>query len=94
MLTTQNISKEEISGLLFPSEEILNTTEEQELRRTKLHRALSLGNLERTKVEIVFRDTVATKAVETTIWGVTDRDVILKGAITLPIRRIASVKIL
>ena len=51
----QQIDKEAIAGLHFPDEEILHTSEEVKLRHADLQRALSLGNLEYTKIKIYFR---------------------------------------
>ena len=60
-------------------------------RFVELHRALYLGNLEREKVRIVFSDNESLKRVETTIWGVTDKAVILKKYTIIPLERIVSV---
>ena len=60
-------------------------------RRLELNRALSLGNLEQQKVKIVFVDQEGYKRVETTVWGVTDKSVILKKSTLIPLQRIVSV---
>ena len=57
-------------------------------RKNDLDRALSLGNLEHVKIKIFFEDDISKKAVETTIWGVTDSRVILKQGVVIPVNRI------
>jgi uncharacterized protein (UPF0248 family) len=52
-----------------------------------------LGNLERSKIKIYFEDDTSKKVVNTTVWGVTDKRVILKQGLVIPIHRIHSVKL-
>lgn len=85
------IEKEEIRFLKFPKNDVLEKKRDQIDRFIELQRALALGNLERTKVKIVFADNMGTKKVETTIWGITDKSVILKRATILPLQRIISI---
>lgn len=89
--TTTNfelIEKEDIGTLKFPSEEVLTDPDQIKERKNDLDRALALGNLERTKIKIYFQDDKSLKAVETTVWGVTDKRVILKQGVVIPIQRI------
>jgi 3-polyprenyl-4-hydroxybenzoate decarboxylase len=90
-IKTQRIEKEEIKSLSFPKNEVLVSKEDQADRSVKLNRALSLGNLEQVKVKIVFEDNINTKSVETTIWGLTTKGVILKESTVIPLNRIVSV---
>ena len=60
-------------------------------RRADLDRALTLGNLEHSKIKIYFADDESNKVVETTVWAVTDKRVILKQGVGIPIARILSV---
>jgi hypothetical protein len=87
------IEKEKIHEMHFAGEEVLASPEERKTRLRNLERALALGNLEKAKVKIVFEDTEGIKQVETTVWGVTDKRVILKGGIHIPIHRVHEVKI-
>ncbi|MHA7060130.1 hypothetical protein ACWGOQ_0023080 [Aquimarina sp. M1] len=87
----QSIEKENIKFLTFPKEDVLNKRKDQIDRILELQRALSLGNLERQKVKIVFVDNKGFKKVETTIWGITDKEVILKQATIIPLERIISI---
>jgi hypothetical protein len=87
------IDKEAIATLKFPSTEVLAGTEQIDERRRDLNNAMSLGNLEHSKIKIYFEDEESCKIVETTVWGVTDKRVILKQGIGIPINRIHSVKL-
>lgn len=87
----QMIEKEQIKHLKFPKNEILKEKKAIADRKVELRRALALGNLERQKVKIIFADEKGYKRVETTVWGITDRSVILKQATLIPLQRIVSV---
>ena len=82
------IEKEAIENLHFPEIDVLQDKDAINQRNTELDRALSLGNLEHSKIKIYFEDDNSKKVVETTIWGVTDKRVILKKGVVIPINRI------
>ncbi len=84
----QIIEKELIQSLHFPTSDVLEEKEEKSQRNSDLNRALTLGNLEHSKIKIFFEDNQSKKVVETTVWGVTDNRVILKQGIGIPINRI------
>jgi hypothetical protein len=91
--TFEKIEKENISGLKFPDVEVLSDHEEIKSRTQELSRALALGNLEHTKIRIYFEDDASRKVVETTVWGVTDKRVILKQGVVIPINRVHEIRI-
>ena len=91
--TPLHVEKEEIDNLKFPNEEVLQSTDDIGKREMEINRALTLGNLEHSKIKIIFEDSEGLKKVETTIWGVTDKRIILKQGIVLPIHRIHELKI-
>ncbi|RXR16253.1 hypothetical protein EQG63_11545 [Flavobacterium amnicola] len=82
------IEKEAIADLHFPKKDVLEEREDIARRKQELDRALSLGNLEHSKIKIFFEDDASKKMVETTIWGVTEERVILKQGVVIPIQRI------
>lgn len=82
------IQKEDIPQLTFPKVEVLKDPSEIQQRFNDLNRALSLGNLEHSKIKIYFEDNLSKKVVETTVWGLTDQRVILKQGNVIPINRI------
>ena len=89
----KSIEKEKIEHLKFPSTEVLHDHALITSRDNDLKRALSLGNLEHGKIKIYFEDEHHGHMVETTVWGVTDKRVILKQGVVIPIHRIHAIKL-
>lgn len=87
------IPKEIINHLRFPTGDVLNNEEDKEVRKRDLMRALALGNLEHHKITTYFEDGEGLKYVNTTYWGVTEDNVILKYGMILPICRIKKIVI-
>jgi len=85
------IEKETVQCLNFPNNEVLETVEAKKSRSAVLNRASILGNIDRTKMNIFFKDNEGLKKIYTTIWGVTDKYVILKGASLIPLHRVVKV---
>ena len=88
------IEKENINSLTFPSEEVLTNKSQKASRASKLARAVKLGNLEKHKVRIDFKDASSIKRVQTTIWSVTEYFAILKSHTRIPVNRILDVNFL
>jgi hypothetical protein len=82
------IDKEDIALLKFPLTDVLDDVDEIKARISEINRALSLGNLEHSKIKIFFEDIESKKVVDTTVWGVTDKNVMLKQGVMIPIHRI------
>ena len=87
------INKEDISVLRFPNDEVLASPEKTEERKILLERAVVLGNTFKGKAKLVFEDDECIRQIETHIWGLTDKRVILKQGIVIPIHRIHEVKL-
>jgi hypothetical protein len=85
------IEKENIETLKFPHNEVLNDEIAISQRKNELERALSLGNLEHSKIQIYFQDDLSQKMVETTVWALTDESVVLKKGVGIPINRILKI---
>lgn len=94
METTQYqlIDKEAVDNLHFPENDVLTSAESKAERATDLKTAMTLGNLEHTKIRIYFEDDTSFKVVDTTVWGITDKRVILKQGLVIPINRVHKVK--
>lgn len=86
------IEKEEIPYLQFSGEEVLKSEEEKEKRWEDLTTAMQLGNIYKRKVFIYFKDNQGLKKVRTTIWALTEKYVILKGGIVIPVWRIIKIE--
>jgi uncharacterized protein (UPF0248 family) len=82
------IEKESVAGLKFPEDDVLTVKDDIKIRNSNLERAMKLGNLEHGKIKIIFEDSTGLKQVETTVWGVTDKRVILKQGLVIPIHRV------
>ncbi|MES2573575.1 MAG: hypothetical protein V4572_01405 [Bacteroidota bacterium] len=82
------IEKEDIQTLRFPNTDVLQDKEAISQRINDLNRAQALGNLEHSKIKIYFEDDSSKKVVETTVWAVTDNNVVLKKGVGIPINRI------
>lgn len=89
--SVQLVQKEQIKFLKFPKEDVLDRKIDQANRFSELKQAQALGNLEREKVKIFFVDDSSLKKVETTVWGITDKAVILKQCTIIPMERIISI---
>lgn len=87
------IQKEIIGTLHFPKQEVLFSNADIVKREKELRRAIVLGNVHNVNVKIDFEDIEGLKKVETTIWGVTDKSVILKTNVSIPIHRIVRINI-
>ncbi len=83
-----SVPKEQVNDLRFPNGEVLKDRDDIRKRRADLERAVMLGNVEKSKVRLVFEDEVGLKYVETTIWSITDDRVILKGDGSIPLQRV------
>ena len=82
------IEKESISTLHYPKTEVLKTIQEEKIRAHELQSAIRLGNTQKRKVKIVFEDNQGLKQIETTVWAVTEKNILLKGGMFIPIIRI------
>ncbi|CAH0335760.1 hypothetical protein IQ05_01098 [Flavobacterium tiangeerense] len=82
------IDKEAIAALKFPNTDVLEDNDQIKMRISEVNRALSLGNLEHSKIKIFFEDVESKKVVDTTVWAVTDKNIILKQGVMIPINRI------
>jgi hypothetical protein len=86
------IEKEEITEFTFPKGDVLTTEEARAERQARIQRGTRLGNGMKSKVKIIFEDVEGLKKVETTIWGFTDKNIILKKTTIIPIRCVHEIK--
>lgn len=90
--TTPLVEKESIVEFSFPQGDLLGTEEKRDELQARIEKGMHLGNASKGKVKIIFEDVDGLKKVETTIWGFTDKNVILKRTTIIPIRCIHEVK--
>lgn len=91
-MTISLIEKESVSTLEFAKREVLTDKQAIAWRKSKLERALLLGNLYKVKSRIFFETNQGSKVVETTIWAVTSNYILLKGGLVIPIQCITGVE--
>lgn len=84
----QLLEKENIANLHFPAHEVLADVNDRKTRLYDLESATTLGNIEHNKIKIVFEDDQGLKYTETTVWATTERNIVLKSGITIPLHRI------
>lgn len=90
---TLQTTKENLHLLKFSKEDVATTEIEKRKRSVSLIRAMRLGNLFKNKVSIYFKDSLNRIVhVRTTIWGVTQKNVILKRGTLIPIKSIVKVE--
>ncbi|MDG2370201.1 MAG: hypothetical protein P8M12_06120 [Flavobacteriales bacterium] len=89
--TTEVIEKESIPTLHFPTLPVSKSKEQLQVLKKKLKRSMILGNVHRTKMRIIFEDETGKKEVQTTIWAVGDKNIVLKKGVTIPIHRLVDV---
>ncbi len=90
---SQLIEKEDITSFSFPKTDVLQDKFQIDLRSKNIERASKLGNKFKNKVHIFFEDNKSLKRVETTIWGVTEKYLILKRNTVIPIKRVLAINI-
>jgi hypothetical protein len=87
--TIQKIAKESVHECSFISSP-RNSEQGKEIEN-RLHSAMLLGNNYRSKVRITFSTRDGLREVETTVWAYTEKYVVLKGGIFLPVNSVVSV---
>lgn len=88
------IEKEKIPFLAFPSGTLPKAQHKILELTSKLLRAMLLGNIEKNKCSIIFKDNEGLKEVDTTVWSFDNQFVNLKGGITLNLNNIEDVVLL
>jgi len=86
--TITTVEKELIYTMHFPKQEVLFDPNQIEQRAQEAQKAVKLSDSFEDKVKIVFEDTEGIKMVKTALWGVTDRYLMLKRGMTVPLHRI------
>lgn len=88
---SQRIEKELIPGCTFVNSRTALSVDQRKLNDKKLFRAMLLGNGFHNKVKIYFTTTEGERMVQTTVWAFTERFVMLKGNVFIPVDAITNV---
>ncbi|NNC96139.1 MAG: hypothetical protein HKN92_11300 [Chitinophagales bacterium] len=86
-----HVAKELIPYLTFPDIDVLTSKNLMKERDEEIKKALLLGNGDHEKVRIYFEDKFSLKQVETTIWGMTEKHIILKKNTLIPKKAIRKI---
>ncbi len=92
-MSALSIDKELIPACSFASERNNLTIDQRKNNDKKLYRAMLLGNGYHNKVKIFFATTEGQRQVETTVWAYTERYVILKGGVFIPVESVIDVNL-
>jgi hypothetical protein len=89
LLTAEKLK---VTSIQFSREEVLTTIIEKKERLIKLVSAMKLGNNHKQKVRIYFMNASnELMEIKAKVWSVTEKYVILKNSITIPITSIRDV---
>jgi hypothetical protein len=90
----REIAKEQIPQLHFVEREVLFNDDDKKSRKNELYKAMLLGNLNKAKSKITFATQNGLRKVETTVWAVDEKEVLLKYGFFIPIHSIIRVDLL
>ena len=87
------IAKEELSHVIFSTEEVLKGPAEIKDRADKLVSAVQQGRFFYKKANLTIGTIDGLKTVHANIWEATDHNVVLMGGITIPVCCIHDVRV-
>ena len=90
---TTQINHENIIKLNFVENEVLQSSQEMELRKMDLERAALLGNIFHNKVKIYFESKEGSKEIESTIWACSEKFIALYDSVIIPINCIKKIEV-
>ena len=90
--TAEKIDKEDLPSLSFPKEPVHLSEEHRQELDAKLEMARKLGNTDRNKCRILFKDDHGLKFVETTVWSFDTHNVVVKYGHVIPLQRVLDVQ--
>jgi len=80
------------SSISFKQHDILNSNHEKHERLKRLHRAMKLGNNHKHKVRLhILNANDQLMEIKAKVWSVTEKYVILKNSIMIPITSVRNV---
>ena len=85
MGAARNIEQKELLRVIFKNEETMYIQEQVKSRDQKLYMAMLMGNHYYDNVRILFNTEDGEREVTSRIWARTDKFVVLKGGMFIPI---------
>lgn len=90
-----DVKKESIKKLLFAPQDVLVDESTRAVRRSRLRKALVLGNLYKRKVRIQVQTVEGyAKHIEEAVWGLGEEYVSLETGDQIPIRSVSGIEFL
>lgn len=93
MEKVQLIAKEDINSLAMVQCSADMSGEDKTVLRSKMERAMLLGNGYKGKVKIVFATEIGVRAVETTVWSADENGIALKSGVYIPLESVIDVEL-
>lgn len=91
VLTNTQVAEKQTKVLKFPKVDILEEGIEQVNRSLELKREFFVDNSKKEEVKIFFTDSTGLKEVDATYWTLTDKAIVLKQSIVIPLAKIVAV---
>ncbi len=88
MKNVELIEKESIPNYKF----LTASVEEAHVEKDKLINSVRLGNEFKSKAYISFQTDQGPKKIETTVWGVTEKYLIIKNGVTIPLTSLIAIE--
>lgn len=93
MEKVQLVAKEDISSLAMVHRSAEMSGEDKKVLRSKMERAMLLGNGYKGKVKILFATQDGIRAVETTVWSADENGIALKSGVYIPLDSVIDVEL-
>jgi hypothetical protein len=86
------INLEEVISLHFPTDDVFFSREEQQNRLKQVQGLMTIENVMNEPIKIVFQDIEGMKCICTTICGISEKEVVLKNKVRIPMQRILKIE--
>lgn len=89
---TTIINLEEVISLHFPTDDVFFSKEEQQNRLKQVEGLMTTENVMEQTMKIMFQDIEGMKCICTTICGISEKEVVLKNKVRIPMQRILKIE--
>jgi hypothetical protein len=89
---TITINLEEVISLHFPTDDVFFSKEEQQNRLKQVEGLMTTENVMEQPMKIMFQDIEGMKCICTTICGLSEKEVVLKNKVRIPMQRILKIE--
>jgi hypothetical protein len=89
---TVTVNLEEVISLHFPTDDVFFSKEEQQNRLKQVEGLMTTENVMEQPMKIMFQDIEGMKCICTTICGLSEKEVVLKNKVRIPMQRILKIE--